>query len=550
MASLGARFVELSTPFQDQRPGTSGLRKAVSRFQEEHYLASFVESVLRTQRPRTLVVGGDGRYWNDRAIQIIIKMCVAHEIETVRVGQHGIFSTPALSNAIRLYGAEGGLILSASHNPGGADGDFGIKYNTANGGPASERVTEEIYLQSKQLNGYSIVEAEDIDLANVGTSRIGNTDVIVIDSVDDYVRLMKSIFDFEAISALLQTGFQLRMDCMHAVTGPYAHRLFEVELGAAAGTVINGTPLPDFGGHHPDPNLVHAKELVDQLFAEDTTLSFGAASDGDGDRNMILGRRFFVTHSDSLAVLAANATLLRRWKDAGLHGVARSMPTSCAVDLVAERLALPCFETPTGWKFFGNLLSNRESPRIDICGEESFGTGGTHCNEKDGLWAVLFWLNVVAVRKASVEEIVRDHWATYGRNYYIRFDYEAVETDKANALMAHVRRQLGSLTGTQLAPGRTVQLADEFSYTDPVDGSVTPNQGLRICFADRSRIIIRLSGTGTQGATIRIYFEAYESDPSRLDLDPKVALSDLFNLAEQIAEIEKHTGLSAPTVIT
>ena len=537
-----------TTPFADQRPGTSGLRKKVRVFQQPHYLENFVQAVLDVvslPAGATLVVGGDGRFHNRDAVQAIIRMAAANGIGRVVVGRDGVLSTPAASALIRARGADGGLILSASHNPGGPEGDFGIKYNMSNGGPAPERVTEAIAARTRELSQYRIVDAPATDLARLGESRVGDAVVEVIDPVADYAALMERLFDFGAIRSLLSDGrFRMRFDAMHAVTGPYAIEILERRLGAPAGTVINGTPLEDFGGGHPDPNLTYAHDLVEELFGDDAP-DFGAASDGDGDRNMILGRRFFVTPSDSLAVLAANATLAPGYAR-GLAGVARSMPTSQAVDRVAQALGIECFETPTGWKFFGNLL---DAGRITLCGEESFGTGSDHVREKDGLWAVLFWLNVLASRRVGVEEVVREHWARYGRNYYTRYDYEAVDADAGAGIVAHLREQLPTLAGHSLA-GRRVRAADDFAYDDPIDGSRSERQGIRVLFEDGSRIVYRLSGTGTEGATLRVYVESYEPDPSRHGLDPQQALRPLVEVALALAEVERRTGRAAPTVIT
>ena len=534
-------------PFSDQKPGTSGLRKLVTVFQQPHYLENFIQSTfdsLENYQGQTLVLGGDGRYYNRQAIQIILKMAAANGVGRVKVGQSGILSTPATSCVIRQSGAFGGIILSASHNPGGPDGDFGVKYNISNGGPAPEKVTEAIFARSKAIDHYKTVTAPDIDLDTLGESQIGEMVVEVINSVTDYAKLMESLFDFDRIHQLLTGSFRMCMDSMHAVTGPYAHAIFEQRLGAPAGTVQNGTPLEDFGGGHPDPNLVYAHDLVEVLFGENAP-DFGAASDGDGDRNMILGRNFFVTPSDSLAVLAANATLVPGYR-AGLAGIARSMPTSQAADRVAAKLGIPCYETPTGWKFFGNLL---DANQATICGEESFGTSSNHIREKDGLWAVLFWLNILAVKQQSVEELMQDHWKTYGRNYYSRYDYEGVESDRANTLMANVHAQLPTLKGRKFGD-REVEYSDDFSYTDPIDGSVSNNQGVRIGFTDGSRIVFRLSGTGTQGATLRVYLEQYEADLNKQHLDPQEVLADLIAIADQVAQIRTFTGMEKPTVIT
>lgn len=535
-------------PYLDQKPGTSGLRKRVSVFQQPHYLENFVQSIfdsLDALKGQTLVLGGDGRYFNRQAIQVILKMAAANGVARVKVGRGGILSTPAVSCVIRKYHALGGIVLSASHNPGGPNGDFGIKYNINNGGPAPEKVTEAIFARSQVIDRYFILSAQDINLDKLGESTLGEMTVEVIDSVADYQALMESLFDFDRIHGLLTGGtFRMCMDSMHAVTGPYAHDIFESRLGAPVGTVRNGIPLEDFGDGHPDPNLVYAHDLVERMFGIDP-LDFGAASDGDGDRNMILGSRFFVTPSDSLAVLAANATLVPGYKD-GLAGIARSMPTSAAADRVAEKLGIDCYETPTGWKFFGNLL---DAGKATLCGEESFGTGSNHIREKDGLWAVLFWLNILAVKQQSVEDILRSHWATYGRNVYSRHDYEGVESDRANTLVAQVHRQMPTLKGRKFGD-REVAFSDDFSYTDPIDGSISEGQGIRIGFTDGSRIVLRLSGTGTQGATLRVYLESFEADPAKHGLDAQVALADLIAIADELAQIRTLTGMEVPTVIT
>lgn len=535
-------------PFSDQKPGTSGLRKLVSVFQQPHYLENFVQAIFDSIgdfKGQTLVVGGDGRFYNRQATQIILKMAAANGFGRVKVGQGGILSTPATSAVIRKYNAFGGIILSASHNPGGPDGDFGIKYNIDNGGPAPEKVTDAIYDRSKTITEYKIVDAPDINLDILGTSTLEGMTVEVIDSVIDYAALMESLFDFDRIRQLFTTGkFRMCMDSLHAVTGSYAHAIFEQRLGAPKGTVQNGVPLEDFGGGHPDPNLVYAHDLVEVMFGENAP-DFGAASDGDGDRNMILGRNFFVTPSDSLAVLAANATLVPGYRN-GLAGIARSMPTSQAPDRVAAKLGIDCYETPTGWKFFGNLL---DAGKATLCGEESFGTGSNHIREKDGLWAVLFWLNILAVTGKSVEELMKEHWQTYGRNYYSRHDYEAIDSDRANTLITQLRDKLPTLKGQKFG-GYEVEYSDDFSYTDPIDGSVSQKQGVRIGFTDGSRIVFRLSGTGTQGATLRLYVERYEADPTKHNDDPQVALGELIAIADTIAQIKSLTGMDKPTVIT
>ena len=539
--------VVATTPFTDQKPGTSGLRKRVQVFRQPHYLENFVQSVFDTvaaPKGSTLVLGGDGRYYNREAIQVILKMAAANGYRRVLVGRGGILSTPAASCVIRKYRAHGGIILSASHNPGGPEGDFGIKYNTANGGPAPEKVTEAVFVASKKISEYRIAEAPDVALDILGDSKIGGMTVSVIDPVRDYADLMESLFDFDAIRVLLRGGFRLRFDAMHAVTGPYAREIFVNRLGAAPGSVVNAEPKEDFGGGHPDPNLTYAHELVEALYGGDAP-DFGAASDGDGDRNMILGRRFFVTPSDSLAILAANAHLAPGYRK-GIAGIARSMPTSAAADRVAQALNIPCYETPTGWKFFGNLM---DAGKVTLCGEESFGTGSDHVREKDGLWAVLFWLNILAARRQSVEAIVREHWARFGRNFYSRHDYEGIPTEAASGVMKLLHERFGELQGRQFG-NHKVLFCDDFSYTDPADGSVSTGQGVRIGFTDGSRIVFRLSGTGTEGATLRVYLEAYQPDVSRHHLDAQQALAELIGIALQVSELRERTGRSRPTVIT
>jgi phosphoglucomutase len=530
-------------PFDGQKPGTSGLRKKVPVFQQPHYAENFIQSIfdaLDGFRGRTLVIGGDGRYYNTTVVQTAIRMAAANGFGKVMVGRGGLLSTPAASHVIRKHKAFGGIILSASHNPGGPDGDFGIKFNAANGGPAPEKLTDAIYARTRTITSYKTVAGADIDLGRVGSAEVGGMRVEVIDPVADYAALMQQLFDFDAIRQLIAGGFTMRFDGMGAITGPYATAILEGLLGFPRGTVMNGTPLPDFGGHHPDPNLVHAKELCDLVLAPGGP-DFGAASDGDGDRNLIIGRGMYVTPSDSLAILAANATLVPGYKD-GLAGIARSMPTSAAADRVAETLRISCYETPTGWKFFGNLL---DAGLATLCGEESFGTGSNHVREKDGLWAVLMWLNVLARRRESVAAIVQGHWQSFGRNYYSRHDYEEVESEAANGLMTALRAKLPSLRGQH-----GIEMADDFAYDDPVDGSRTTGQGIRLLFAGGSRIVYRLSGTGTAGATLRVYIERYEPDAARHGIETQAALADLVALSRSLAEIEARTGRSAPTVIT
>lgn len=547
----GSLFVTSTTvetkPFTDQKPGTSGLRKKVRVFQQPHYAENFIQSVFDVVEGKdgaTLVIGGDGRYLNRKVIQTAIRMAAANGFARAIVGQGGILSTPAASNVIRQRGAIGGLVLSASHNPGGPDEDFGIKYNVSNGGPAPEGFTDALYARTLDIDRYVISDVTGIDLDTLGEQGVDGLTVEVIDSVAAYADLMETLFDFAAIRDLIAGGFRLSFDAMSAVTGPYGTEILERRLGAAAGTVVNGTPLPDFGGHHPDPNLVHAHELHDRMMAADAP-DFGAASDGDGDRNLIIGRGIFVTPSDSLAVLAANAHLAPAYKD-GIAGIARSMPTSAAADRVAQALNVPLYETPTGWKFFGNLL---DAGLVTICGEESAGTGSNHVREKDGLWAVLLWLNILAARRQPVAEIMADHWARYGRNYYARHDYEGVEQAGADALMASLRDRLATLPGTTIGD-LTVSEADDFAYHDSTDGSVSRKQGIRILFADGSRIVFRLSGTGTQGATLRVYIERYEPAGGDLAQETSDALAPLVAAAETIASIREHTGRNEPDVIT
>ena len=532
-------------PYPDQKPGTSGLRKKVPVFQQENYAQNFIQSVfdsLEGFEGKTLVIGGDGRFFNREVIQIAIAMAAGNGFGKVIVGQGGILSTPAASHIIRKYEAFGGLILSASHNPGGPHEDFGIKYNIGNGGPAPEKITDAVFERSKMISQYRIAEIGPVDLDRIGSTNAGGMAIDVIDPVTDYAELMETLFDFDAIRAMFAGGFRMRFDAMHAVTGPYAKEILENRLGAPKGTARNFVPLPDFGGHHPDPNLVHAKHLYDEMFSADAP-DFGAASDGDGDRNLVIGKGIFITPSDSLAMLAANAHLAPGYKE-GLKGIARSMPTSGAADRVAEKLGIGMYETPTGWKFFGNLL---DAGMATICGEESAGTGSDHVREKDGLWAVLLWLNILAVRKESAKAIAHAHWATYGRNYYSRHDYEEVDSEAANRLVSELRAKLASLPGTSVR-GMTIETADDFAYHDPVDGSVSEKQGIRVMFEGGSRFVIRLSGTGTAGATLRLYVERYEKD--RLDLETQSAVADLLQAAEELAGIRRHTGREKPSVIT
>ncbi|NOT14414.1 MAG: alpha-D-glucose phosphate-specific phosphoglucomutase [Methylotenera sp.] len=537
-------------PFNDQKPGTSGLRKKVKVFQQPHYLENFVQSLFDTltvPANATLVLGGDGRYHNRQAIQTIIQMAAANGFARVLVGQGGILSTPAASNVIRQYQTFGGIVLSASHNQGGIQGDFGIKYNMSNGGPAPEKVTDTIFSKSKEITAYKIADLAPIDVDVIGTVLFddGKFCVQVIDAVKDYADLMQMLFDFPAIKKLLGSDFKMQFDAMHAVTGPYAQEIFVNRLGAPLNCLMNCVPSEDFGGGHPDPNLTYAEDLVKIMFAGESAPDFGAASDGDGDRNMILGKNFFVTPSDSLAVLAANAHLVPAYAN-GIAGVARSMPTSGAVDRVAAQLNIPCYETPTGWKFFGNLM---DAGKVTLCGEESFGTSSNHVREKDGLWAVLFWLNVIAAKQMRVEAILMAHWAKFGRNVYSRHDYEAIPSDAANGVIAHIKSQFSTLPQERFG-SYTVKTCDDFSYHDVIDGSISNNQGIRILFTDGSRIVYRLSGTGTEGATLRIYLEAFDADISHHHLDAQVALAEMIKISSQISQLEERTGRVTPTVIT
>jgi phosphoglucomutase len=533
--------------FGGQRPGTSGLRKKVQVFLQPHYLENFVQALfdgLAGSAGQTLVLGGDGRFHNRTAVQTILRMAAAHGFGRVLVGQGGILSTPAVSCVIRKHRAYGGIVLSASHNPGGADGDFGIKYNVGNGGPAPEKITDGIYARSQAITAYRISDGAEVDIDSLGVRRIEQMTVEVIDPVADYAALMQECFDFAAIRGLFASGFRMRCDAMNAVGGPYALAILEQQLGAPAGTVVNATPLEDFGGLHPDPNPANAADLIAHMNAPDAP-DLGAATDGDADRNMIVGRGFPIAPSDSLALLAAHATVAPRYRG-GIAGIARSMPTSTAADRVARSLGVPCYETPTGWKFFGNLL---DAGKVTLCGEESYGTGSDHLREKDGLWAVLFWLNILAATGESVESLVRAHWARHGRNYYSRHDYEALDSAAAERLMDDLRARLSTLNGQRLN-GRRVTLADDFSYTDPVDGSLAQRQGVRVIFEDGARIVFRISGTGTEGATLRLYLESFEGNPSRHDQPLQAALAPLIAIAHELARIEAHTGRREPDVVT
>jgi phosphoglucomutase len=534
-------------PFPGQEPGTSGLRKKVPVFQQPGYLENFIQSIfdsLEGFAGKTLVVGGDGRYFNREAIQVVAKIAAAAGFGRIVIGKGGILSTPAVSALIRHLGAFGGIILSASHNPGGPDGDFGVKYNIGAGGPAPESITEAIFARTKKIEAYQISDAADVDIDRLGSVEIENATVEIVDPVTQYLGLMKTLFDFDAIRALFASGFTMRFDALHAVTGPYAHAIFEGELGAAAGSVVNGTPLPDFGGHHPDPNPTYAKDLYDLMLSAGAP-DFGAASDGDGDRNMILGRGIYVTPSDSLAILAANARVAPGYAQ-GLAGVARSMPTSAASDRVAEKLGIRHYETPTGWKFFGNLL---DAGLATFCGEESFGTGSNHIREKDGIWAVLLWLSILANRRIPAIDLVREHWRTYGRNYYTRHDYDEIDLKAAEGLVDNLRAMIATMPGKTFGADK-VEAADDFAYHDPVDHSESDHQGIRVMFEGGSRIVYRLSGTGTVGATLRVYIERYVPPSGNLDQDTQTALGDLIALSRELAGIEARTGRKAPSVIT
>ncbi len=534
-------------PIEGQKPGTSGLRKKTRTFMGPHFVENFVQATLTAiggAKGKTFVLGGDGRYFSDRVAQVILRMCAANGAARVIVGRDTLLSTPAASHLIRLNRTDGGFIMSASHNPGGIDEDFGLKFNTPNGGPAPESVTDAIFAATLNIAEYRILEAQDVDLSRIGETRIGDMGVSVVDPVADYADLMETLFDFDRLRAAFAGGFRMRFDAMCAITGPYATEILEHRLGAAKGTVVNGTPLPDFGGMHPDPNPTWAHELMDVMFGSDAP-DFGAASDGDGDRNMVVGKGIYVSPSDSLAVLAANAHLVPGYAK-GISGVARSMPTSTAADRVAEALGVAAYETPTGWKFFGNLL---DAGRVTLCGEESFGTGSDHVREKDGLWAVLLWLDIIAARGQTVAEILTDHWARFGRNYYSRHDYEALPVDLAGSIVDDLRARLGDLPGT-VVQGMTVTSADDFAYTDPIDGSVSTHQGLRVSFSDGSRFVIRLSGTGTEGATIRLYLERVMPGPKDLDLDVQEALAPVIRAAEELAGIRARSGRDGPNVVT
>jgi len=557
VSDIMAVHIISTQPFAGQRPGTSGLRKKVTVFQQPHYLENFVQALLdvlngleangqpgHALHGQTLVLGGDGRFYNRAAVQTILKLAAANGVAKVLLGRGGWLSTPAASAVIRHHQAFGGIILSASHNPGGPQGDFGIKYNAGNGGPANEALTEAVYARSQVLTQLCISDAPDIDIDTLGVRQVEQMPVQVIDPVVDYAAVMRSLFDFDLLRGLFKRGFTLRVDAMNAIGGPYAKAILEGELGAPAGSVVNATPLEDFGGLHPDPNPVNAEDLIAHMMAADAP-DFGAAMDGDADRNMVLGRNFVVSPSDSLALMTAHATLIPGYQN-GLLGVARSMPTSAAVDRVAKALGLPCFETPTGWKFFGNLL---DAGRVTLCGEESYGTGSSHIREKDGLWAILFWLSVQAATGESVQDLTETHWRIYGRNYYTRHDYEGIAVDVANALMTDLRAALVTLPGRTFGP-RTVRLADDFAYTDPVDDSVSKNQGIRLLFDDGARVIFRLSGTGTEGATLRLYLESYEDDPVRQDQPVQQKLAELAAVAEQVANIRQRTGMTGPSVAT
>ena len=540
-----------TTPFKDQRPGTSGLRKKTSVFMQPNYVENFVQAVFNTVKEivgddlqgQTLVVGGDGRYYNDVAAQTILRMAAANGVGRVLVGRDALLSTPAVSAVIRRQHALGGLVLSASHNPGGRDADFGIKYNVQNGGPAPAAITERIYQHTLEIKEYFTLDTGDVKIDHEGSVSLGDTYIEVVDPLADYTAVLQELFDFDALRDLFQSGFRMQFDGMHAITGPYAHHILEELLGAPTGTIINGTPLEDFGGHHPDPNLEHAKELVAHLNGPDAP-DFGAACDGDGDRNLILGRKFFVTPGDSLAVISEHAQECIPGYRNGLAGVARSMPTSTAVDRVAKALSINCYETPTGWKFFGNLM---DAGLCTICGEESFGTGSSHVREKDGLWAVMCWLSIIASTRKQVSQLVREHWQRFGRSYYQRHDYEGLELQAASEMVEALRAKLPGLVG-KAAAGSRISVADDFSYTDPVDHSVSAHQGVRLLLEDGSRIVCRLSGTGTEGATLRLYVERYLQDGGEGDIEN--LLAPLAQTARELLELKERCGRETPTVIT
>lgn len=539
---------EISTkPYPDQKFGTAGLRKKVAVFQQPHYLENLLQAVfdcVPELRGKALVIGGDGRFHNRAAIQTAIAMAAANGVAKVIVGQGGIVSTPAVSHLIRLKGAAGGFVFSASHNPAGPDGDFGVKFNIANGGQAGEATTDRIFARTREIAAYRLSDGAKIDLDRRGVSRLDDCEVEVIDGVADYAALMQKLFDFERMREWIKRGGRVCFDAMHAVTGPYAQRILVEQLGAPASSLLNTTPLEDFGGGHPDPNLIYAKHLVD-LSNTAASPELLAASDGDGDRNMILGAGVFISPGDSLAMLAAHLHKLPGYKG-GIAGIARSMPTCRAADVVAAHLKVPCFETPTGWKFFCNLL---DADRITICGEESFGTGSTHVREKDGLWAVLAWLNVLAVTNKTMLELATAHWAQHGRHYYQRHDYDELPTEKAQAVMDGLKAQFATLPAQKLGEW-TVTQADEFAYDDPIDSSRATAQGLRVVFGDAARLIVRLSGTGTKGATLRVYFERYEQSADKLAMSTREALNPLVAVAEKLLKLAELTGRKGPDVVT